>query len=371
MSTIPILVLTQKAEVKLSKLSVGTESFQQKHIQAYYKKKSEPELIGNYTYKNIYLTLFGYLTGKAGTENKHELPPPHDSTLAFGDIVLVASKSDNPFNNNIAFKVEEYELFYSRAFGGFEDLSDADDGEEIVEEEEEYVDDDVPVEEEEFEVEDPYNSEEELAEEEVVIKKDKKKRVLPLVSNTVFNVPLEKQLNHTSEKNTVRLDVLKTLNKMFNNELTSAEVDSLENEIYKASLHEATKRHTVKVWSNNVYKNIYMATLRKIVGNLYTESYVQNRELLQRYKSKEVSFEDICSMNHYSLYKSKWDESIAHQQMVEKRQLEGNKSMATDQFLCTKCFKRECTYYEMQTRSADEPMTIFISCLNCGKHWRQ
>ena len=57
--------------------------------------------------------------------------------------------------------------------------------------------------------------------------------------------------------------------------------------------------------------------------------------------------------------------------LIEKRQLEGNKSMATDQFLCTRCFKRECTYYEMQTRSADEPMTIFINCLNCGQNWRQ
>jgi transcription elongation factor S-II len=28
------------------------------------------------------------------------------------------------------------------------------------------------------------------------------------------------------------------------------------------------------------------------------------------------------------------------------------------------------TYYEMQTRSADEPMTVFVSCLNCGKNWK-
>jgi folate-dependent phosphoribosylglycinamide formyltransferase PurN len=76
-------------------------------------------------------------------------------------------------------------------------------------------------------------------------------------------------------------------------------------------------------------------------------------------------------MNSYDLYPSKWKESFELQQLREKSQLEGNKSMATDQFLCTRCWKRECTYYEMQTRSADEPMTIFITCVNCGKHWRQ
>ena len=76
-------------------------------------------------------------------------------------------------------------------------------------------------------------------------------------------------------------------------------------------------------------------------------------------------------MNQYELNASRWKAQFESQYMREKRQLEGNRSMATDIFLCKKCHKRECTYYEMQTRSADEPMTIFITCLNCGKHWRQ
>ena len=40
-------------------------------------------------------------------------------------------------------------------------------------------------------------------------------------------------------------------------------------------------------------------------------------------------------------------------------------------FTCGKCKSKKTTYYEMQTRSADEPMTAFISCLNCGKRWKQ
>ena len=56
---------------------------------------------------------------------------------------------------------------------------------------------------------------------------------------------------------------------------------------------------------------------------------------------------------------------------TEKVLYEKDSGGATDQFKCGKCKKRECTYYELQTRSADEPMTLFITCLNCGKRWRE
>lgn len=41
-----------------------------------------------------------------------------------------------------------------------------------------------------------------------------------------------------------------------------------------------------------------------------------------------------------------------------------------DMFECPKCHKRKTTFYEMQTRSADEPMTVFITCINCKHRWR-
>ncbi len=39
---------------------------------------------------------------------------------------------------------------------------------------------------------------------------------------------------------------------------------------------------------------------------------------------------------------------------------------------CPKCHKHKTTYYELQTRCADEPMTVFAQCHNdgCGKRWR-
>jgi transcription elongation factor S-II len=41
------------------------------------------------------------------------------------------------------------------------------------------------------------------------------------------------------------------------------------------------------------------------------------------------------------------------------------------EFVCSRCKGTKTTHYSMQTRSSDEPMTVFICCLTCGKRWRQ
>ncbi|XP_064607079.1 transcription elongation factor A protein 1-like [Liolophura sinensis] len=42
----------------------------------------------------------------------------------------------------------------------------------------------------------------------------------------------------------------------------------------------------------------------------------------------------------------------------------------TDLLKCGKCLKNNCTYNQVQTRSADEPMTTFVLCNNCGHRWK-
>jgi len=38
---------------------------------------------------------------------------------------------------------------------------------------------------------------------------------------------------------------------------------------------------------------------------------------------------------------------------------------------CPKCGNNEAYYWEVQTRSADEPATRFFKCTRCGHVWRE
>jgi len=42
----------------------------------------------------------------------------------------------------------------------------------------------------------------------------------------------------------------------------------------------------------------------------------------------------------------------------------------TGMFTCGKCKGVKTTYFQMQTRSSDEPMTTFVSCLSCNNRWK-
>jgi len=108
------------------------------------RRTISPDYIGEWKWNDISLHLFAYKTGKAGTENKHELPPPYDTVLLFGEAAVIATKNDQIVN----FTGSEYMKFYNESMGGFEDLG-SEDSEEEEEEEEELSEKEEIVEEEE------------------------------------------------------------------------------------------------------------------------------------------------------------------------------------------------------------------------------
>jgi hypothetical protein len=74
--------------------------------------------------KKYVVVLYGKNDGKANTENKYDFPPPVDSTLFFGNCVLVAHvKKENSEYGLCHLTLELWNKIYEKLFGGFEDLA--------------------------------------------------------------------------------------------------------------------------------------------------------------------------------------------------------------------------------------------------------
>ncbi|XP_075459988.1 uncharacterized protein LOC142496847 isoform X4 [Ascaphus truei] len=62
--------------------------------------------------------------------------------------------------------------------------------------------------------------------------------------------------------------------------------------------------------------------------------------------------------------------SALTQEAIREHQMAKTGGTQTDLLQCDKCRKSNCTYNQVQTRSADEPMTTFVLCNECGNRWK-
>jgi DNA-directed RNA polymerase subunit M/transcription elongation factor TFIIS len=120
----------------------------------------------------------------------------------------------------------------------------------------------------------------------------------------------------------------------------------------------------VKKWENPAFTQIYIDRLRTLFNNLDMPVVVNGL------RSGEILPQNIAFMTHQEFQPEKWNPLIEKKIKRDASKCDKKVGASTDMFTCSRCKSKKCTYYEMQTRSADEPATIFITCLNCDKHWR-
>ena len=145
---------------------------------------------------------------------------------------------------------------------------------------------------------------------------------------------------------------------------------NLEKGIFNYTIQVAKQKNIVRKWDNDTFVLIYTDKFRSILFNLKKKSTVRNKELLKKLKDGKFKAHELAFMSHQELFPEKWKSLI--EEKIKRDQNEGkvDLSAATDEFYCFRCKKRKCSYYQMQTRSADEPMTTFVTCLLCGNNWR-
>lgn len=153
--------------------------------------------------------------------------------------------------------------------------------------------------------------------------------------------------------------------------LSEAQQVDLERGIYNASLDESKKKGIRCHWENPDFAEVYKMIARRSLSNLNPDTYVGNGRLLARLLEGEFEPHQVPYMDARGLYPEHWQAMADEQLKRETTMLEGPQHAGSTMFTCKKCGKARTKYYQQQTRSADEPMTTFIQCLNCGKEWRQ
>lgn len=143
----------------------------------------------------------------------------------------------------------------------------------------------------------------------------------------------------------------------------------IEQGAYNYCVDMASTTDIIPRWDNKIFKSMYGNKIRSLYTNLSSKSYVGNVAFVEKFNQGELEPYDLAFMKPYDIFPEKW-EKIREEEYRRNKLLYLTKDVAmTDEYKCRRCKKRETTYFELQIRSADEPATLFITCVNCGMRW--
>jgi DNA-directed RNA polymerase subunit M/transcription elongation factor TFIIS len=284
------------------------------------KKLKQPTLQfqGKIIQDEIILSLFAVPSEEEDEHtNQHILPSPFDDDSFQGTLIISKSRSDNmdeyekPASAYTDLRSSEYEEIYaSCSFKSDEDEEQEDDEDDK---------DNLEVEDEEEEVD----------------------------ANEGRDVPV--------------LQTIHASNVFVENPLRNLVAERFgSREIEEAILHRCVgdaQKWLVDIdWDTPAFREMY----RSRAIELY-----QSRDLANSMNPKE--FAETTEVDRHPQI---WTEIL--KQVHEKDKARYSKSItASIMMYCSGCKRKsKCDYYQMQTRSADEPMTTFVSCLECDKRWK-
>ncbi|XP_037532314.1 transcription elongation factor A protein 3 isoform X2 [Nematolebias whitei] len=113
----------------------------------------------------------------------------------------------------------------------------------------------------------------------------------------------------------------------------------------------------------------YKNRVRSRISNLKDP---KNPGLRRNVLAGSIELSHIASMSAEEMASDELKQlrNVLTQEAIREHQMAKTGGTTTDLLQCGKCKKKNCTYNQVQTRSADEPMTTFVLCNECGNRWK-
>ena len=168
---------------------------------------------------------------------------------------------------------------------------------------------------------------------------------------------------NVSRRNNTRKNLLKYLEMSLKDKDDEAEIRNLKIKIVEIEdkLNETLKGEAP-----------YLNRVLEIIHNLKDE---KNEEFRENIINGKIKPEELCTMNSVDMLSKNKQKEIEKEKEKKVDEVrtdwqEKHGQVTEGVYKCRVCGGRKTIQHEQQTRSADEPMTLFITCLNCKNTWR-
>jgi len=137
----------------------------------------------------------------------------------------------------------------------------------------------------------------------------------------------------------------------------------------------------INTWSNG-NKSSYTEKVRDLVFNLKKNTDIREQVIfgqvtpdeLPRMSAEQLQTEEKAKEVAETVNKLRDSRRLDWERANEKKINEmcgiRGEMLKASLFTCGRCKSIKTTSTQKQTRSADEPMTVFVLCLNCGNRWK-
>ena len=143
----------------------------------------------------------------------------------------------------------------------------------------------------------------------------------------------------------------------------------IEKSIYDFCVEQCKIKNIQHDFENNYFLRMYVNKLMTIYNNLDKKSYIKNTNFYDKVMSGEIDIDKIAFLTPQEINQDHWKKYIDKQSAADEFLYSRSAGTKTQEYKCGRCKEHDCTYYQLQVRCSDEPMTTFINCINCGNSW--